>query len=73
MLFALEITRLSQELDVAARCIVSTDDTNGVTRFHRLRQGERWGARDLNSYTAAMFVEIDSGPEDCAGRPDAQR
>lgn len=54
---AREVGRLAGELStpVPLRCIIATNETNGLFRFHRIRAGEEW-LRDI----------IDDGEQHCA-------
>lgn len=73
--FALEVVRLVNELDepVAVRCIIATNTTNGMFRFHRARPGESWLTADLDSYSRGWPIQkqivVDSGPASLGGTP----
>lgn len=41
-------------------CITSTNDTNGIFRFHQLRPGEAWLRDDLDQYAQEMLIVIES-------------
>jgi hypothetical protein len=43
-------------------CITSTNDTNGIFRFHQLRPGESWLHDDLDQYAQEMLIVIESRP-----------
>lgn len=69
--FALEVAGLAAELPepMAVRCIVSTNSTNGIFRFHRARPGESWLAADLDAYKLEKLIVVDSGPASMGGTP----
>lgn len=69
--FGWEIARLVADLDEAltVRCIVSTNSTNGVFRFHRARRSEMWLRPDVDDYELDKIVVVDRGPASLGGTP----
>ncbi|MBO3738686.1 hypothetical protein [Actinoplanes flavus] len=62
--FAWEVCRLAAggERPVAVRCVVATNRTNGMFRFHRIRAGEDWMRPDLNDYQLEKVVVVEARP-----------
>jgi hypothetical protein len=58
--FALEICRLAAAKKLSLRCVVSTNETNGTFRFHRIRPGEEWTRPNLDDYEQERIVVVDT-------------